>query len=101
MGSPVSLHAPPGLLTPTSAPYEYQSEGFHKKRTHSKVASYDHHVVRPETATTVDSAHGSEMSGGDGNHTHDDLNAAETLLSLCAVDKAMPPTKRTRRGTSF
>jgi hypothetical protein len=105
MGSPVSLRAPYGLLTPTSAPCEYHNEGFRTKRTHSKVAFHDQGddgaFTRPQTAATVDSAHGSELSGTDDLHTHDDVDAAEALLSLCAVDNTMPPTKRTRRGSTF
>jgi hypothetical protein len=105
MGSPVSIRAPYGLLTPTSAPCEYLNEGLRTKRTHSKVAFHDHGdervFTRPQTAATVDSAHGSEVSGGDDRHTHDDVDAAEVLLSLCAVDNTMPPTKRTRRGSTF
>ncbi|KAI4658139.1 uncharacterized protein J4E79_007120 [Alternaria viburni] len=100
LGSPISFQAPPGLLTPTSAPYEYHVEGFRAKRTHSKV-SYDDRVTRPDTATTVDSAHGSEVSGGDDDHNRDDVRAAEMLLSLCTGDKRMPPTKRTRCGSRF
>jgi hypothetical protein len=49
----------------------------------------------------VDGAYGSDTSGGDDNHTHADMDAAEMLLSLRAVDKTMPPTKRTRRGSKF
>ncbi|KAG9189040.1 hypothetical protein G6011_05908 [Alternaria panax] len=107
MGSPISLNAPPGLLTPTSAPCEYQGGFYRTKRTHSNVASYndcgDEARTRPETATTVDSAHGSEveMSGGDGNNTHEDLDAAAMLLSLSANEVTLPPTKRTRRGSRF
>jgi hypothetical protein len=107
MGSPINLHAPPGLLTPTSAPCEYQSGIFRTKRTHSNVASHEDYVdealTRSETAATIDSAHGSEveMSGGDDNHTHDDLNAAAMLLSFRAMETTIPPTKRTRRGSRF
>jgi hypothetical protein len=106
VGSPLSLNAPPGLLTPTSAPCEYQGAMFRTKRTHSKVALYDDcgdgALTRPETAATVDSTHGSEMSGGDGDkHTHDDLEAAEMLLSLSAVELTMPPRKRNRRVGRF
>jgi hypothetical protein len=99
MGSPMNFHAPPGLLTPTAAPYEYHTEGFRPKRTHSKV-SCDDRVTRPETATTVDSAHGSEASGGDDNHTREDLKAAEMLMAL-GVEKTVPPMKRTRCGSRF
>jgi hypothetical protein len=105
MGSPVSFRAPHRLLTPTSAPCEYHSESLRTKRTHSKVAFHDQcddeAFTRPQTAATVDSAHGSEVCGGDDNHTHDDIDAAEMLLSLCAVDNTMPPLKRTRRGSTM
>lgn len=101
--SPVSsMRAPPSLLfTPTSAPHECAGEGFRTKRTHSKMASYDHATdeaaARPLTAATVDSAHGSEMSGGDEYNGHVDVDAAEMLLSLRTAGNAMPPSKRTRR----
>jgi hypothetical protein len=105
MGSPISLRAPHGLLTPTSAPCEYLTENLRTKRTHSKVAFHDQSddeaFTRPQTAATVDSAHGSDVSGGDDNHTHDHIDAAEILLSLCAVQNTMPPTKRTRRGSTM
>jgi hypothetical protein len=40
-----------------------------------------------------------EMSGGDDNHTHGDLEAAAMLLSLSGTGTTMPPTKRTRRDS--
>ncbi|CAN9087616.1 unnamed protein product [Alternaria alternata] len=104
-GSPVSLNVPPDLLTPTSAPCEHQGGFYRTKRTHSNVASYDdcgdEALIRLETTATVDSAHGSEvdMSGGDDNHTHGDLEAAAMLLSLSGTGTTMPPTKRTRRDS--
>ncbi|EFQ91409.1 hypothetical protein CFE70_005913 [Pyrenophora teres f. teres 0-1] len=103
ISSPVSLHIPQGRLTPTSAPSEYQYGGFRTKRTHSKVNFYDHVIneaaTRPQTAKTVDSAHGSEVSGSVDNLSYADMDAAEALLSLCGED-TMPPAKRTRRHGS-
>ncbi|KAF1834379.1 hypothetical protein BDW02DRAFT_341721 [Decorospora gaudefroyi] len=107
MDSPVGTRATQGLLTPTSVPCEYYGEALRTKRTHSKVAFHDQRdetFTRPQTAATVDSAHGSEMSGADESHTHADIDAAQLLLSLSAVgvtDNTMPPLKRTRRGSEL
>ncbi|RMZ73847.1 APSES transcription factor Xbp1 [Pyrenophora seminiperda CCB06] len=102
ISSPASVHTPQGLLTPTSVPPQYQCGGFRTKRTHSKVNFNDHTIheaaTRPITAMTVDSAHGSEASGG---VDYADMDAAETLLSLCGRDATMPPTKRTRHGSTL
>lgn len=103
--SPVRMRAPPVQLSPTSAPYECSSETFRTKRTHSKASYYEHSAgevvaTRPPTATTVDSAHGSEVSGIDDYHQgHTDMDAAEMLLSLRTAGHAMPPSKRTRRDS--
>jgi hypothetical protein len=99
-----SMRAPLGLLTPTSAPYEYSGESLRAKRSHSKVAFHEHlpaddAVARPPTAATVDSAHGSEVSIGDDGRSHVDMDAAEMLLSLRTADSSMPPSKRTRRDS--
>lgn len=103
VSSPVSMRAPPAMLSPTSAPYECSGESFRTKRNHSKVAYYEHPideaVARPLTAATVDSAHGSELSGGDEYHGHVDMDAAEMLLSLRTAGNVMPPSKRTRRDS--
>jgi len=106
ISSPTSMHhTPQGLLTLTSAPSEYQYRGFRTKRTHSKVNVYDHTTneaaTRPLTALTVDSAHGSEASGGVDNLSYADMDAAEVLLSLCGGEDQMPPTKRTRHGSTL
>ena len=103
--SPASMHTPQRLLTPTSAPCEYQYGSFRTKRTHSKVNCYDHTLdeaaTRPLTAITVDSAHSSEMSIGVDNLSYGDMDAAEALLSLSGGDDTMPPTKRTRHVSKF
>jgi hypothetical protein len=103
MGSPVSTRAPQGLLTPTSVPCEHQSEPLRTKRTHSKVAFHDQCdkavSTRPQTTATVDGAHSSETCIDDEKHTLEEIDIAEMLLSLRGTEDAMPPTKRTRRGT--
>ena len=103
MSSPASLRVPQGLLTPTSVPCEYPGEGLRTKRTHSKVTLYDlptnEAVNRPQTAGTVDSAHGSEVYGGEDNHSHVEIDAAEMLLSLRDAENTMPPMKRPRRDS--
>jgi hypothetical protein len=103
MSSPISTRATQGLLTPTSVPCEYQSEPLRTKRTHSKVAFHDQCdktvSARPQTTATIDSAHGSETFISDEKHTPEDIEIAEMLLSLREREGAMPPTKRTRRGS--
>lgn len=106
MSSPASMRAPPGLLTPTSAPYVYPGEGRRPKRSRSKVAFGEHPMndtaARPPTAATIDSVHSPEMAGGrGGNRSHVDMDAAEMLMSLRTADNPMPPLKRARRGSTW
>ncbi|KAH7083248.1 hypothetical protein BKA63DRAFT_402686 [Paraphoma chrysanthemicola] len=104
MSSPDSMRAPTFAQSPTSAPYLPHGEQCSTKRTHSKVAFSDEEAMdRPQTAGTV-SADGARRFEFlyDVGRTHNDIEAAELLLSLGASQKMLlPPTKRTRRGSTM
>jgi hypothetical protein len=105
--SPVKTHFLPHIREPSPVPDEQYSEQFRTKRTHSKVTLSDYcdgeMVTRPRTAGAVDS---DRMMGiestGDTGPTQTDIGAAELLLLLSSSGKmALPPTKRTRRGSTM
>jgi hypothetical protein len=78
------------------------------KRTHSKVTfgteedESCHPMNGCESAAPPEvSDYASDKEGGcgDGIHTKKELDAAEIILALSTADQALPPTKRTRRGS--
>jgi len=80
------------------------------KRTHSKVVFDDeeNEVCRPmtacESASTQDAsdyASEEEDNCGDGIYTKEELDAAEVIMALSTADQALPPVKRTRRGSKY
>jgi hypothetical protein len=104
MSSPIRPQDPPLLQVPE----EHCNEQFRTKRTHSKVTSNDHRDIeepefRPHTAGAVNSDRGPGLeSAGEAAHTQHDIDAAELLLSLGVGGKMLlPPTKRTRRGSTM
>jgi hypothetical protein len=111
MSSPTNTQAPPHIVLPTSVPTSvpggYYSEQFRTKRTHSKVAFSDNcdeeTAPRPQTAGTVHSDGAfSHHTSGESGRTQNDIDAAELLLSLGAGEQTLlPPTKRTRRGSTM
>ena len=107
--SPPNRYLPPiHQVLPTSVPGGYYNEPLRTKRTHSKVAYYDeddtvNEISRPATGTATsdtDSDPGINEYGG-GTHSIKELDAAEIMMRLSAADNALPPKKRTRRGSNF
>lgn len=105
-GSPPRSLPPLHQLFPTSVPDGYYGEPFRTKRTHSKVAFCDEHDdeasrLPTEVATADSDSEQRQEDGGDGLHTRRELDAAKIILQLSAADKALPPTKRTRRSSRY
>jgi hypothetical protein len=107
MCSPINTHALPFIQEPSPASDEYCSEMCRTKRTHSKVALSDQGdneaMTRPRTAGAVNS---DSMFDADGAANFDpsqtDIGAAELLLLLRSGGRMLlPPTKRTRRGSTM
>jgi hypothetical protein len=105
--SPPHRYLPPlQRVLPTSVPGGYYGEPARTKRTHSKVAYGGggiarNYYSRPQTATSspeTDSDPGLDDCG-DGVHTQNELDAAQVIMQLSAVDQGLPPNKRTRRGS--
>jgi hypothetical protein len=80
------------------------------KRTHSKVTfgTEEDESSHPMTACrdvappeASDYASDEEGDYGDGIHTRKELDAAGIILALSTADQALPPTKRTRRGSDY
>jgi hypothetical protein len=108
LSSPVKPQAVPSLQMPTPTPEDHRNVQFRTKRTHSKVAFGDtcdeDTTVRPQTACAVDSGHGSFKDGKEvtNTRTQNDVEMAELLLSLGGGrSMLLPPTKRTRRGSTM
>ncbi|KAF2830688.1 hypothetical protein CC86DRAFT_316193, partial [Ophiobolus disseminans] len=107
MSSPIGTKTLPLIQMPTSAPRVYYNDHFRTKRTHSKVAYSDtceeEIMARPQTAGTFSSNVETVSQGaGYGGHTPSEIDTAQLLLSLGAGEKALlPPTKRTRRGSTM
>jgi hypothetical protein len=107
MSSPVSAHVPALVQTPTSAPFSEYDEQQRTKRTHSKVAfsdNYDNETLdRPRTAGIVDRDNGQRFEHPSYvGRMHNDIEAAELLLSLGSGGKMLlPPTKRSRRDSTM
>jgi hypothetical protein len=104
MSSPMSALAPPRIQLQTSALGGYYDEPFRTKRTHSKVAFSDQEMsTRPQTAAAIPNDHGKSSGGfGDSGHSQNDLDAAQIMVSLSSDDRLLlPPTKRTRRGSTL
>ncbi|KAF1911153.1 hypothetical protein BDU57DRAFT_533706 [Ampelomyces quisqualis] len=109
MSSPVETHARPRLQIPTLRSHEHSNEQFSTKRTHSKVAFSDAweeepRPVRPQTAGAVQSNGALEMEDEDVARSQTEIEAAELLLSLGVGGSGkmlLPPTKRTRRGSTM
>jgi hypothetical protein len=102
------MYPPPShQILPTSMPDRYYDEPLRTKRTYSRVTIGYHdqdtaNDVR-QSPTELASSHvcsDAEMEDcGDGIHTLKELNAAEIMMQMSAADGALPPTKRTRRGS--
>jgi hypothetical protein len=109
LSSPVKAQALPLLQMPTPTPEDNCTEQFRTKRTHSKVAFNDacdvDTRVRPQTASAINSGYGGLEDGEKvvNAHTKNEIEAAGLLLSLGAGGSSMllPPTKRTRRGSTM
>jgi hypothetical protein len=117
--APTYSHSPPmrsnpGLPSPSvwlsSVPGMCAEVALRTKRTHSKVVFDDEEdeVCRPmtacESAPTQDAsdyASEEEDDCGDGTYTKEELDAAEIIMTLSATDQALPPMKRTRRGSKY
>lgn len=106
--SPIRAQALPLLQMPTPRPDERYNDQFRTKRTHSKIALSDkwddeETAVRPQTASAVNNDRGHDLESADEDtHTQDDIDAAELLVSFRVGDKVLlPPTKRTRRGSTM
>lgn len=103
MGSPVSTQTSEAMLAVASATGEHYDATSSMKRTHSKVAFGDTYndetLARPQTASTVDveGDQGLESVRGDQVYSQSELEAAELLMMLSAVDRSLPASKRTRR----
>jgi hypothetical protein len=87
---------------------DHRNDQFRTKRTHSKVTLSDdwddgETPVRPQTAGALISDRRPAIEGADeGAHTQDDIDAAELLVSFRVGGKMLlPPTKRTRRGSTM
>jgi hypothetical protein len=104
MSSPMSALTPPRIQLHNSTPGGYHDEPFRTKRTHSKVAFSDQEMpIRPQTAAVIPSVRGQSSGGfGDSDHSQNDLDAAKIMVSLSSGDRLLlPPTKRTRRGSTL
>jgi hypothetical protein len=88
---------------------EHTSEQFRTKRTHSKVTFSDgweeEQSIRPQTAGAVQSNVALEVEDDENTaRSQTDIETAELLLSLGAGgsgEMMLPPTKRTRRGSTM
>jgi hypothetical protein len=111
LSSPVRSQAFPLLQMPTPTPEDHSNEQFRVKRTHSKVAYSDARdedtALRPQTAGAVDRGHGDIEEREEDANTRKrcDIEVAELLLSLggdgSGNSMLLPPTKRTRRGSTM
>jgi hypothetical protein len=110
MTSPVETCARPRLQISTLRSDEHSNEQFRTKRTHSKVAFSDaweeeRQPVRPQTAGAVQSSGALEAEDDeDIARSQTEIEAAELLLSLGVGGGGkmlLPPTKRTRRGSTM
>jgi hypothetical protein len=106
--SPVRAQPLPLLQMPTPRPDDHCNDQFRTKRTHSKVTLSDdwddgETLAHPQTAGALVDDRGPAMEGTDeGAHTQDDIDAAELLVSFRVGGKMLlPPTKRTRRGSTM
>jgi hypothetical protein len=108
------MRSSPSLPSPSiwlsSVPGACAEIAMKTKRTHSKVTfgTEEDESSHPMTACkdvappdASDYASDEEGDYGDGVHTRKELDAAGIILALSTADQALPPTKRTRRGSDY
>lgn len=96
---------PPCQVLPTSIPDGYYDAPLRTKRAHSRVAhGYDN--VQDGRSSTVDDSQmmdrTARMHGqGVSCHSMKEIDAAEIMMQISTADRALPPPKRTRRGSYY
>ena len=103
-GSSTAWQSSPLLQMPTPTPDGHYDEQIRTKRTHSKVALsvIDEAPARPQTSSAVNSDHKPVDGIREAVPSKGDIELAELLLSLGDGGRVLlPPTKRTRRGSTM
>jgi hypothetical protein len=101
MNSPNTMGSPPTINFPRLEPVLEYDAPIQTKRKQSRVAPNEEEQMRPQTASTFPSCRKSDDDEKDHKFTtQDEVEVVNALLSMKS-GLLLPPTKRTRRGSTL